>query len=110
MTKRRLLLGSAIAIAGILLLLFGLLYLLPLEGLLPAQRKPDTPPQKAYEYYVVVDEANHQHILMYVPLVVSVNDELITEDNRLFRVIRVEGNTAYAQFVKQVQLDQKQGP
>lgn len=100
MTKRRLLLGSVIATAGILLL-SGLLYLLPLDSLLPVQRKPNTPPQKAYDYYVVVDETN-QDILMYVPLVVSVNDELITEDNRLFRVVRVDGNTAYARFIKTV--------
>lgn len=108
MTKRRLLLGGVIAAAGIVLLLF-LLYLLPLDNLLPVQRKPNTPPQKAYDYYVVVDEST-QDVLMYVPLVVSVNDELITEDNRLFRVVQVDGNTAYARFVRPVHLNQGPGP
>jgi len=42
---------------------------------------------------------------MYVPLVVSVGDELISEDNRYYRIVRIEENRAYARFVRDVNLE-----
>lgn len=109
MTRHRWVVSGAITACICIVLLLSLSYLLPLDSLLPVQRKPFAPLQKAYDYYVVVDEAN-QEVLMYVPLVVSMDDELITEDNRLFRVVRVEGNIAYARYIGQVKLEQERAP
>lgn len=73
---------------------FSLLYL-PLS-LLPLQQKPT--PQPIYDYYEIVDEAGGES-LMTIPLIVNVGDELLTEDNRRFQVIKVIENKAYARKV-----------
>ncbi len=94
-----------IAVAALLvggLVAFGLLHLLPL-GLLPIQQKPEQAPQKAHDYYIIIDEENGR-TLMTVPIVASVGDELITDENKRYRVVRVEENRAYARFVENVDL------
>nr|WP_092073734.1 stage II sporulation protein P [Dendrosporobacter quercicolus]NSL47944.1 stage II sporulation protein P [Dendrosporobacter quercicolus DSM 1736]SDM66388.1 hypothetical protein SAMN04488502_106149 [Dendrosporobacter quercicolus] len=104
MLKRRLLL-----IAGALLLIgciaVSSIHLLPLENFLLIQQKPEQTPQKVYDYYIIVDEETGNH-LMYVPLVVGIGDEVLSEDNKLYQVVRVEGNQAYARFVRDVDLNQ----
>jgi hypothetical protein len=57
-----------------------------------------------YDYYLIIDEQDG-HTIMYVPLVVSVGDELISEDNKYYQIVRIEENRAYARFVKNVDLE-----
>lgn len=99
--KRRLIIAVvALAVGGVAA--FGLLHLLPLS-FLPIQQKPEQAPQKVHDYYIIVD-IEDERTLMYVPLTVSVGDELITEENKRYRVERVEENRAYARFVENVDL------
>lgn len=87
---------AIIVVIGLLFLFYlGLTYL-PVN-LLPIQQKPV--PQPVYDYYEIVDE-NGGESLMVVPLVVNVGDELLTEDNRKFKVVKVVENTAYARRMK----------
>ena len=37
---------------------------------------------------------------MTVSIVVTIGDELITEDNKLYRVVRMDENKAYARYVR----------
>lgn len=103
LTKRRLGL-----LAGILLLItlstIAFIYLMPLNSL-QVQQKPEQGPQKVYDYYLIIDEATGT-TLMYVPLVVAIDDEVLSEDNKLYRVVKIEENRAYARYVKDMNLDQ----
>lgn len=101
--KRRmwLIVGS---IAAGLLLLLALSYLVPLN-FLSVQPKPEQQPQKVYDYYIILDEISGVD-LMYVPLVVSVGDEVITEENKRYTIIKVEENRAYARFVEDINLNE----
>lgn len=100
--KRRLFIAIAALLAGGIAV-YLLLHLLP-SGLLPIQQKPEQAPQKAYDHYIVL-EADTGRTLMYVPLVVSVGDELITEENKRYRIERVEENRAYARFVEHIDIE-----
>lgn len=93
--KRRLVILLLI-VAVLSILAFYALSYLPL-GLLPLQEKPT--PQPLYDYYEVVDEQNNDS-LMSVPIIVNIGDELLTEDNRRFRVVKVVENIAYARQIK----------
>jgi hypothetical protein len=84
-------------------LVYGVISLFPLSMLTP-QQKPEQPPQKTYDYYLIIDNDTNK-TLMYVPLVVSVGDEVITEENKRYQVIRIEENRAYARFVENVNLE-----
>lgn len=90
-----LLLGVGLTVAA--------LYYAPLN-FLSVQQKPEQAPQTLYDYYIIVDEKTNQS-LMYVPLVVSPGDEVITENNQRFRVIRLEENRAIASYVEDVNLN-----
>lgn len=79
------------------------LYYTPLN-FMSVQQKPEQAPQQIYDYYIIIDEKTGQS-LMYVPLVVSPGDEVITENNQRFRVIRLEENHAIARYVEDVNLD-----
>ncbi len=97
--KRRLfILVAALLVGGVAAYL--LLNQLPLN-LLPIQQKPEQAPQKVYEHYVILEDGTDR-MLMYVPLVVSVGDELITEENKRYEIVRIEENRAYARFVENV--------
>jgi len=85
------------------LLIFSFLHLLPLN-IFSIHQKPEPAPQKVYDYYFILDETDG-HSLMYVPLVVSVGDEILTEENKLYQVVKIEENRAYARFVKDINLD-----
>ncbi len=106
--KRRLfILVAALLVGGVAAYL--LLNMLPLN-LLPIQQKPDQAPQKVYDHYIILEE-DSDRMLMYVPLVVSVGDELITEENKRYEIVRIEENRAYARFVENVGIpkdDQKE--
>lgn len=103
--KRRFLIVSLALLAGGIIT-YWLLHALPLD-FLSVQRKPEQAPQKVYEYYIIV-EAETDRTLMYVPLVVSVGDELITEENKRYEVVRIEENRAYARFVEEVDIEKFQ--
>ncbi|MDT8902735.1 stage II sporulation protein P [Anaeroselena agilis] len=96
--KRLFVLVAALLVGGIALYL--LINTLPLS-LPPGQQKPGETPQKVYDHYVIL-EAGTDRMLMYVPLVVSVGDELITEENKRYQIVRIEENRAYARFVEYV--------
>lgn len=87
-----------------LLFAFSLLHILPLN-LFSVQQKPTPEPQKIYDYYIIVDEADN-HSLMYVPLVVNVGDEVLSEENKRYKVVRIEQNRAIARFVEDVKLEE----
>lgn len=79
-------------------------YYIPLN-LFSIQQKPEHPAQKKYDHYTIYEEETGE-ILMYVPLVVNVGDELISENNKLYKVVKVEENQAYARFVENLNLEQ----
>lgn len=93
--KRRI---AAFLLTGLVLsvLIYVALAYLPMN-FLPTQQKPT--PQVIYDYYEIVDE-NGGESLMTVPLAVKVGDELLTEDNRRFKVVKVIDNIAFARKVK----------
>jgi hypothetical protein len=92
--KRRIAVFLLAGLALAILAYFALSYL-PMS-LLPMQQKPT--PQPIYDYYEILDEAGGES-LMTVPLIVNVGDELLTEDNRRFQVVKVIENKAYARKV-----------
>lgn len=90
-------------LAVLALVAVGVLHYVPLT-IFSVQQKPEQAPQKIYDYYIIVEE-NTGEILMYVPLVVSPGDELISEDNKRYRIVKVEENQAYARFVENLNLE-----
>ncbi|MEG6587024.1 stage II sporulation protein P [Dendrosporobacter sp. 1207_IL3150] len=100
--RRFLLIAGAVILIGVMT--FSSLHLLPLQNFLSIQQKPEQAPQKVYDYYIIIDEQSGAE-LMYVPLVVSIGDEVLSEDNKLYEVVRVEENQAYARFKKDIKLD-----
>lgn len=96
-----------VKLLGILALLTvitaGVIHYIPLN-LFTIQQKPEQAPQKVYDYYIIYDEKTNE-ILMYVPIVVSVDDELISEANKRYKVVRIEENRAYARFVEDLNLE-----
>lgn len=98
--RRYLLLTSVIILSSIFA--FSTLHILPLN-IFSVQQKPDPQPQKLYDYYLILDEIDG-HSLMYVPLVVNVGDEVLTEENKRYKVVRIEENRAFARFVENVSL------
>lgn len=100
--RRLFLILGTLAIGG--LLLWILLSYLPLH-ILSVHQKPEQPPQKIYDYYIIMEETTGA-VLMRVPLIVSVGDELISEDNKRYRIVKVEENRAYARYIEDINIDQ----
>ncbi len=98
MSARWRIISISLIIIVTLILTLGVLQVIPLN-IFSIHAKPDQAPQKIYDYYLILDEKS-EVLLMYVPLVVSKGDEIITEDNKLYRVVKIEENRAYARFVK----------
>jgi hypothetical protein len=80
-----------------------LLVYLPPNGWFKYTQKPE--PMHEY-YYIHAEEDGRE--LMRVPIAVSIDDELITEDNKRYRIIRVEGNVGVARFMESIDLDDPQ--
>ncbi|QDR78772.1 stage II sporulation protein P [Sporomusa termitida] len=96
--------GKLVGILALLALVtVGVLHYVPLT-IFSVQQKPEQPPQKIYDYYIIIEE-NTGEVLMYVPLVVSPGDELISENNKRYRIVKVEENQAYARFVENLNLE-----
>lgn len=72
---------------------------------LPSEQKPELPSAYPYEYYVIMD-AENEEILMYVPIKVNVGDEMVSDKNKRYQVVRIEENRAYARFVENVDIEQ----
>jgi hypothetical protein len=85
------------------MIIWGALQALPLSFFSRQQKSPELSPS-IYDYYQVIDEQTCQP-LMHVPLIVNIGDEVITEDNKRYRVVRVEENRAYARFVEYISLE-----
>ena len=94
-------LASILALAAIVTI--GVVYYVPLT-MFSVQQKPEQAPQKVYDYYIVVEE-DTKEVLMYVPLVVSVGDELVSDQNKRYKIVKVEENQAYARFVEDLNLE-----
>jgi hypothetical protein len=99
--QRLLLLIGGLLVTSLLIIIF--FHLLPLN-ILSIQQKPETSPTKAYDYYLILDEADG-HSLMYVPIVVNIGDEVLSEENKLYKVVKIEENRAYARFVEDKNLE-----
>lgn len=56
-------------------------------------------PHLVYPYYFIYEEKSGCH-LMTVSIVVTVGDELITENDQLYRIVNIEENKAYARYVR----------
>ncbi|MDD4600905.1 hypothetical protein SDC9_13969 [bioreactor metagenome] len=104
--KRRTLLITGLITLCTVLAILGFLHMLPLN-IFSIQQKPEQAPQKVYDYYLIIDEQNNQTI-MYVPLVVSIGDEVLSDDNKYYQIVRIEENRAYARFIKNINLDKYQ--
>lgn len=95
---------------GLLTLLAGLTWLLSGRTLTTAGSLWDIPKELGlYEgerddggYFIIVDKDGN--ILDKTTRVVYPDDEFIAENNKRYRVTRVEGDTAYAEFVKDEQV------
>jgi hypothetical protein len=90
---------AALIILALALLLIFALVIRPL--VLVKERRPQLP---EFPYYVIVDLETDTPLAYISSIPVTVGDELITRENKLYRVVAVEGNTAYARFVKKVDL------
>ncbi len=42
---------------------------------------------------------------MYVPVVVSIGDELVSDQNKRYKIVKIEENQAYARFVEDLNLE-----
>lgn len=100
MTKKKLIILCGVIIS---LILLGFFFFGGANYLFPVQQKPENSSQRVYDYYMILDEANGQ-TLMYVPLIAQVGDQVLSEENKLYVIVRVEENRAYARFVKDVEL------
>lgn len=75
-------------------------HLPPLKGTNTYQK-----PLQTYDYYYIYAEEDGRE-LMRVPIAINIDDELITEDNRRYRVISVAGDKGIARYVEDVNLEQ----
>jgi hypothetical protein len=93
-------LASILALAAIVII--GAYYV-PLT-MFSVQPKPEQTPQKIYDYYIIVEE-DTKEVLMYVPIVVNVGDELVSDQNKRYKIVKIEENQAYARFVEDLNLE-----
>lgn len=62
-------------------------------------------PAQVYDYYYIYAEEDGRE-LMRVPIAINVDDELITEDNKRYRVIRIDGDRGTARYVEDVNIQE----
>ncbi|TWH47000.1 stage II sporulation protein P [Sporomusa sp. KB1] len=93
-------LASLLALVAIVII--GVYYV-PLT-MFSVQPKPEQTPQKIYDYYIIVEE-DTKEVLMYVPVVVSIGDELVSDQNKRYKIVKIEENQAYARFVEDLNLE-----
>lgn len=98
-TRRHIYVALATVMASAIITISAL-FIAPLN-LLSFYKKPVPAPQQIYDYYIILDEKTGKD-LMYVPLVVNLGDEVITEENKRYQVVRIVDNQAYARFVENI--------
>lgn len=99
MKKRLGVIGAAILIY----LIYRLIFMLPVIYQYPSNTFK-RPREKIISTYYTINDENSAVELMRVPVTVEPGDEVLSADNKLYQVVRVEGNQAYARFIKQVKL------
>ena len=62
-------------------------------------------PVQTYDYYYIYAEEDGRE-LMRVPITISVDDELITEDNKRYKIISVQGDKGIARYVEDINIEQ----
>lgn len=89
------------------LVVLALVYSFAFQFLPLPQQKPHAPAKSPYEYYIILDDATGA-TMMYVSVVtVNPGDEMITEENKRYVIMRVEENRAYARYVEDVNIRTK---
>ena len=85
--------------AGLMLITFiaALFYFRPLFFSSP-QKKIETPAEKTYEYYIIIDGATGMNLMYLSTVVPKVGDEVVSESNKRYIIMRIEENRAYAQY------------
>jgi hypothetical protein len=58
---------------------------------------PDRPAPAEYSYYIIIEQQTGRTIT-YVSVPVTVGDEYLTSENKMYVVTRVVGNKAYARL------------
>jgi hypothetical protein len=76
-----------------------MVYFIPFKGLGEYHK-----PEQAYEYYYIYAEEDGRE-LMRVPVAISIDDELITEDNKRYKIVQIEGNKGIARFVEMIDIE-----
>lgn len=72
----------------------------------PWRPAPIRTPRQEYAYYRIVDEKTGKTLMTISSGPVIIGDELLTEGNKWYVVVKVEGNLAYARYVKTIKLDE----
>ncbi|GEM_PF-739947 len=90
-------------------LLIGLTALFFITGLLLRKDQDHTRPApsrtvpRQYAYYRIVEEKTGKLLMTVSSAPVTKGDELITDDNKHYVVVKVEKNVAYARYMETVQ-------
>ncbi|HBK86839.1 MAG TPA: stage II sporulation protein P [Firmicutes bacterium] len=94
---------NSLLLAIVAACIFGGLYALPSHAWVVEDELDEF---EVGQFCTVYDEADPAQVIFTSGRFVSVGDEYQTDDDRLFQVVRVEGqDRAYARFVRQVGLD-----
>ena len=64
---------------------------------------PEINATEKFDYYIISDETDTKE-LMRVSMRVYIGDEVLAEDNSLYRIVKIEGNHAFARYVKKIHL------
>lgn len=67
------------------------------------KESPKPEPETPHPFYQIIDIETAQ-TLMYVPVKVTVGDELVSEENKRYQIVRIEENRAYARFVEYINI------
>lgn len=93
----------SLLIIGFLAFLIGvaiIVSIVPFKGFSVSQK-----PEQPYEHYYIYAEEDGRE-LMRVPIAISIDDELITEDNKRYKIVKVEGDKGIAQYVETISLEE----
>ncbi|HWR43469.1 stage II sporulation protein P [Sporomusa sp.] len=98
---------SVLAIASILLAVSLGLYVTSRPA--PEQKPLPSPQPQSYTSYLILEETTGE-TLMQISVPPTVGDELITDTNKRYTIVKVEENRSYARFVEDVNLKKYQNP
>lgn len=59
-------------------------------------------PHANYEYHRIIDEKTKKTLMTISSVPVFIGDELITDENKRYVVVKIEGNVAYARYVETI--------